>query len=699
MDKVDDETQTKWKESLDFTTLPTWEECAKVLERRCQFLESASGTLAFGDSVKPGNKPDSKNKSSRKGYSFSCTKRSCVLCSSSEHLIASCSRFKQMEVADRFREVKRLGLCLNFLSPKHQLAHCSSAFKCKHCARSHHSLLHRTTSSNNAQSTSISTSLVEQLMQPVCTAAAHTHREKSPQDQVILATAVVFVRDACGRYQLGRALLDSCSQVNFVTEEFSQKLRPPKERHRIEIQSIGDSVTNIKHKTSTTVKSRVSGYEIPLSFYVTSHIAYQPETEIDITSWNLPSNIELADDNFFKSTHVDILIGTEIFFDILSVGQIKLASDLPSLQKTLLGCVVSGRYKRPTTISPPICILSIEESVDANLQRLWKLDEASTADLWTTEQQNCVREYMQTVHRNSEGRVVVKLPFKEDHNSLGQSYATALRRFLAQERRLARCHDLKQQYIAFMDEYRDLGHMSAVEKVDLNTPNYYVPHHYVLKPTSTTTKLRVVFDASCKNTSQKSLNGILAVGPTLQNELYILHLRFRLFHYALTADIVKMYRQILVDADDSKFQSILWRTDIVKMYRQILVDADDSKFQSILWRSTPDDEVCTYQLNTVTYGMASAPYLAVQSLNYIADTYEASYPIGASVVKTSFYVDDLLCGSDTLAEISRIKYEVTEVLRRGCFTLAKWHSNHHMFREDDTMKELNLDENLTTSTL
>ncbi|XP_017463387.1 PREDICTED: uncharacterized protein LOC108356796 [Rhagoletis zephyria] len=197
-----------------------------------------------------------------------------------------------------------------------------------------------------------------------------------------------------------------------------------------------------------------------------------------------------------------------------------------------------------------------------------------------------------------------------------------------------------------MDDYRDLGRMSAVEKVDLNTPHYYVPHHYVLKPTSTTTKLRVVFDASCKTTSQKSLNGILAVGPTLQNELYILLLRFRLFRYALTADIVKMYRQILVDADDRKFQRILWR-------------------------STPDDEVCTYQLNTVTYGMASAPYLAVQSFNYIADTYEASYPIGASVVKTSFYVDDLLCGADTLAEISRIKHEVTEVLRRGCFTLAK----------------------------
>ncbi|XP_054744461.1 uncharacterized protein LOC129248873 [Anastrepha obliqua] len=574
MDKVDEETQNKWKESLDFTSLPSWEQCAKVLERRCQFLESASGSLSFGDSGKSSYKQENRNKPPH-------------------HLIGSCSRFKQMEIADRFKEVKR----------------------CKHCARSHHSLLHRAPTSNKMQSASLPTSSLEQPTQPVSTAAAHTHQEKSPQDQVILATAVVLIRDASGCFHLGRALLDSCSQI-----------------------------------------------------------AYQPEAEFNITSWNLPANIELADENFFKPTRVDLLIGTEIFFDILSIGQIKLAPGLPSLQKTLLGWVVSGRYQRPTENSSSICLLSVEESVDANLQRLWKLDEPSKADMWTTEQRNCEQSYMQTVQRNIEGRVVVKLPFKEAPHCLGQSYATALRRFIAQERRITRCPDLHQRYIAFMEEYSRLGHMSIVENVNFDNPHYYVPHHYVLKPTSTTTKLRVVFDASCKSTTQRSLNDILAVGPTLQNDLYILLLRFRLYRYTLTADIVKMYRQILVDKNDRKFQYILWR-------------------------STPHDEIRTYQLNTVTYGTASAPYLAVQSLNYIADAYESEYALGASTIKTSFYVDDLLCGADTLAELSRIKYEVTEILRRGCFPLAKWHSNHTKFREDDTMKDLNIDESFTTSTL
>ncbi|XP_053968627.1 uncharacterized protein LOC128870055 [Anastrepha ludens] len=532
MDKVDEETQKKWKESLDFTSLPSWEQCAKVLERRCQFLESASGSLSFGDSGKSSYKQENRNKLPH-------------------HLIGSCSRFKQLEIADRFKEVKR----------------------CKHCARSHHSLLHRAPTSNKMQSVSLSTSSLEQPTQPVSTAATHTHQEKSPQDQVILATAVVLIRDASGCFQFGRALLDSCSQVNFITEEFSRKLRLPRERHHVEIQSIGDSVTNIKHKTSATVKYRMCDYETPLSFHVTSQIAYQPEAEFNIISWNLPANIELAEQNFFKPTCVDLLIGTEIFFDILSIGQIKLAPGLPSLQKTLLGWVVSGRYKRPTENSSSICLLSVEESVDANLQRLWKLDEPSKADMWTTEQRNCEQSYMQTVQRNIEGRVVVKLPFKEAPHCLGQSYATALRRFIAQERLITRCPDLHQQYIAFMEEYSRLGHMSIVRNVDFDNPHYYVPHHYVLKPTSTTTKLRVILDASCKSTTQRSLNNILAVGPTLQNDLYILLLWFQLYRYTLTADIVKMYKQILVDKNDRKFQYILWR-------------------------STPNDEIRTYQINT-----------------------------------------------------------------------------------------------------
>ena len=112
---------------------------------------------------------------------------------------------------------------------------------------------------------------------------------------------------------------------------------------------------------------------------------------------------------------------------------------------------------------------------------------------------------------------------------------------------------------------------------------YYIPHQAVIKPDSVSTKLRVVFDASAKTTSGNSLNDKLLPGPNLQRDLLKIVLRFCTYEYVLTADITKMFRQILIDRRDRNFQLILWRTD-------------------------PTEQIQTFQLNTVTYGTACAPY-------------------------------------------------------------------------------------------
>ncbi|XP_037809036.1 uncharacterized protein LOC119601875 [Lucilia sericata] len=415
-----------------------------------------------------------------------------------------------MDVSQRYENAKRLSLCLNCLSKGHQVSSCSSTFKCKFCSRSHHSLLHRSQpasrpSSPAAEPTTSHVALNES------SASVHTHMEKSSPELVLLATAMVLVRDSTGRYQLGRALLDSCSQLNFITDEFSQKLHLPRTKQTTEVSSIGNTLSKSKYRSSTNVKSRVTDFEVSLSFCVTPHISYQPDNELDVSSWNLPPNTELADENFFKSKRIDLLIGTETFFDILAVGQIKLGPNLPKLHKTLFGWIVAGRYvsKQPN-ICGSSCMLSIEEDIDLKLQRLWEIDEVQSGsnDL-TPEQSECETFFNDTVHRESSGRIVVKLPFKESPDALGLSRNMALKRFVSQERRFARDSNLKSQYVAFMKEYEDFGHMSLVRSPRLHEPHYFIPYHCVFKPSSTSTKLRVVFDASCPSSSQKSLNDLL----------------------------------------------------------------------------------------------------------------------------------------------------------------------------------------------
>lgn len=84
---------------------------------------------------------------------------------------------------------------------------------------------------------------------------------------------------------------------------------------------------------------------------------------------------------------------------------------------------------------------------------------------------------------------------------------------------------------------------------------YFMPHHGVLRSDSSTTKLRVVFDASSPTTSGFSLNNLQYSGPIMQENLFSILLRFRQHKFVMCADITKMYRQVLIAPEQQKIQT------------------------------------------------------------------------------------------------------------------------------------------------
>ncbi|CAL1678452.1 unnamed protein product [Lasius platythorax] len=97
------------------------------------------------------------------------------------------------------------------------------------------------------------------------------------------------------------------------------------------------------------------------------------------------------------------------------------------------------------------------------------------------------------------------------------------------------------------------------------------------------------------------------------------------------------------------------------MYRQILVHPEDRNLQRILWRTSGDEPVKEFQLNTVTYGLSCAPYLAIQTLHQLASDEEDQFPKGAAVIRRDTYVDDILTGADTLEEARDIREQLTHL--------------------------------------
>jgi len=235
---------------------------------------------------------------------------------------------------------------------------------------------------------------------------------------------------------------------------------------------------------------------------------------------------------------------------------------------------------------------------------------------------------------------------------LGNSKEIAKRRFMMLEQRLARKPILREQHVQFMNEYIQLKHIKITDEAIIPTPHYFIPHHCVLKPSSSTTKLRVVYDASCKTSTDLSLNEILHTGPKLQQDLFDIFLRFRLYTYVFTGDIEKMYRQIRIHEDDTQFQIIYWRDE-------------------------PGQKLKCYTLQTVTYGTTSAPYLATKCLQMLAERNKYTFPLASLITQTDFYVDDLMTGSDDLDEAIENQRQIRLMLQTAGFRLRKWCANHN----------------------
>ncbi|XP_021966728.1 uncharacterized protein LOC110861902 [Folsomia candida] len=316
--------------------------------------------------------------------------------------------------------------------------------------------------------------------------------------------------------------------------------------------------------------------------------------------------------------------------------------------------------------------------LERHAMAFWEIEKLQDSQLLSAEEKRCEDHFKNTVQRTKEGEFIVKYPFKTPKVQLGESLNIAINRFKQVERRLHKNEHYVTEYKKFMDDYIKLGHMIEVPPPNKDS-NFrcYLPHHFVLKESSTTTKFRVVFDASAKTSNGLSLNDTMMVGPTVQDTLANLIMRFRKHKIAINADIEKMYRQILVSSDDQEFQHIVWR-------------------------ESPDQPFKHYKLLTITYGTAAGPYLATRVLSELANQVDVT--IASQVLQEDFYMDDLLSGADTEENAVKLQHEIIELLKRCGMSIRKFTSNSEKvllsIPEDLTeTKSLTFDKDATVKTL
>ena len=115
---------------------------------------------------------------------------------------------------------------------------------------------------------------------------------------------------------------------------------------------------------------------------------------------------------------------------------------------------------------------------------------------------------------------------------------------------------MKAAYTAELCKYRDLGHLKEITNTNIRDEGYYIPHLDVIKNGNLS---RIVYDASGKSSTGVSLNDTVRVGPTIQDELMSIVMRFRTHNFVLAGDLQKMFRCIKLHENDMIYHKILWR--------------------------------------------------------------------------------------------------------------------------------------------
>ncbi|XP_038221613.1 uncharacterized protein LOC119839418 [Zerene cesonia] len=374
-------------------------------------------------------------------------------------------------------------------------------------------------------------------MQLPCTNHAqtvmHTKDDNSSQQIVILSTAIVEVCSESGEYYCARAVLDSGSERSFITQSLANTLNLRILQSTQHIHGVGNFITQCSQSCNIEVKSRDGSFTARFQCLILPQITSKlPTTTFNFNQFNIPHNLLLADPSFYESQHIDLLIGADLFWELITEGKMRLKNG-PFLQNTKLGWKVSGAIKsfpytsnkNLTHINCNYSSLSTEDdSLDNLVRNFWELEEISAPSnelqQLSSEDIACEEHFIRTTRRLSDGRFCVSIPLKQSPELLGNTRAQAERRFYTLEKRLQQNTNYKKMYSDFIQEYINLGHMSLVNTY--GNPHYFLPHHGVFREHATTTKLRVVFDASMKSSSGVSLNDIQMIGPAIQGNCILL---------------------------------------------------------------------------------------------------------------------------------------------------------------------------------
>uniref|UniRef100_A8P6R6 DUF1758 domain-containing protein n=1 Tax=Brugia malayi TaxID=6279 RepID=A8P6R6_BRUMA len=354
-----------------------------------------------------------------------------------------------------------------------------------------------------------------------------TTRSKQTKETLLLCKEIkVFNPSQPQLQQNALALFDIGSQLSFISKKLSRQLKLTETETQImRIAPFG--MKEPKSCPTARIQVNVLTNEseiVPLQANIIDYL----KNELQIVETSNEFQIQNLT-NYWKKP--DVLIGADYFFKFISLREIKELKSGHMLVQSKVGPMIVGKT------------IGIQESPQ---------DDDDQA----------LKHFKRTIIKQGGGYQVC-WPWKDSKQKLSNNYGLRPGRLKNLINRLQHNSNLHSYHQILMDQL----HSGIIEEVPLRDEVgviHYLPHHEVLTPSKSTTKLRIVYDVSAHHKGFKSLNEVLYRGPVMLPNLVGVILRFRMMKIVIRANIEKAFLQLELQNEERNCTRFLWLDDIDK---------------------------------------------------------------------------------------------------------------------------------------
>lgn len=587
----------------------------------------------------------------------------CLYCRVSKHKLTECKRFKKSLRKDRWRHVKRHGICYKCLLSRHDRDTCPAApCDIENCGQSHHRLLHYPITKDIRSPGNINITEI--------TESATVTNINLSQCKVFLKTVPINIHGPNGVIS-ATALLDDGSTVSLIDYELVKKLglNGHKQTMRVSGAWNGSSLEcvceivdlNVSNKDGTTFPIRVRSVK-------DLNLPVHDSTSIDLTNYehSIPVIKNCLNNELCKPK---LLIGQDNYDLLLPLQIIKLKNSNLYITRTELGLCIHGclREASPLHQTPPIkrvlhsALFITNDSDEENESKLRNLEEQIRMSFTIESMGISMKprqhpedlqaiQYLENTSVLKNGRWHVGLPWKDKNCKMPNSYPNAAVRLKGIEKRLKTDKDYARRYTERINHLLENDYAEKLTCQEDTLKTWYLPHFGVDNPNKN--KLRLVFDAAAK-TCGVSLNDYLLKGPDLLMGLFGIMLRFRENKIGITGDIRDMYLRIKILPKDQDALRFLWR---------------DNQEQN--------GPINTYTMTSLIFGANCSPFIAQFIKNKNAKQYESLYPAAVDAIHKQHYMDDYIDSIENEATAIKTIQDIIHIHKRGGFEIRNITSNN-----------------------